>query len=136
MNRYLIISRLRWPSLLLLTGVIALMHQAGIMSWGHAWPLYLILLGVLALAERAALASDPSATNYPYPGGYGTQPGPYQGQYAGAAPATGAPSPQPAQPASTGIVPAHSDLEVRSSEPKTDFESRADFRNSGEEEER
>jgi len=130
MNRYLIISRLRWPSLLLLTGVIALLHQAGIMSWGHAWPLYLILLGVLALAERAALASDPSAVNYPYSNGYGTQAGPYPGPYAGAAPAAGTPSPQPAPPASTGIVPAHSDLEVRSNE------SKADFRNSGEEEER
>jgi hypothetical protein len=135
MNRYMIISRLRWPSLLLLTGIIALLHQAGVMRWGHAWPLYLILLGVLALAERAALASDPSAANYPYPGGYnpggyGSQAGPYQGPYTGAAPAAGSPSPEPAPPASTGIVPAHSDLEVRSNE------TRADFRNSGEEEER
>src|SRR6266702_3598131 len=103
MNRYMIICRLRWPSLLLLTGVIALLHQAGVMTVWHAWPLYLILLGVLALAERAALASDPAA---------------------------GTPSSQPAQPASTEIVPAHNDLEVRNNE------TRADFRNSGEEEER
>src|SRR5450631_888921 len=63
MNRYMMISRLRWPALLLLTGIIALLNQAHILSWGHAWPLYLILLGVLALAERATLSSDPP---YPY----------------------------------------------------------------------
>jgi len=129
MNRYLIISRLRWPALLLLTGVIALCHQAGIMSWGHAWPLYLILIGVLALAERAALASDPSATNYPYPGGYQAGYGPQGGQYG--APGAGVPSPDVTATSSgmsTGIVPSHNDLELRSQEP------RADFRHSDEEE--
>jgi hypothetical protein len=126
MNRYLIISRLRWPALLLLTGIIALCHQAGIMSWGHAWPLYLILFGVLALAERAALASDPSAANYPYGGyqpGYGQQPGPS----AAAPPVGGQPAPDVTPVASTGIVPAHTDLETRTIE-------RADFRNSNDEE--
>ena len=59
MSRYMIICRLRWPALLLLTGVIALLDQMDILSWGHAWPLYLILLGVLALAERTALAAEP-----------------------------------------------------------------------------
>jgi hypothetical protein len=134
MNRYLIISRLRWPALLLLTGVIALLSQMHVLSWGRAWPLYLILLGVLALAERAALAADPSAQNYPYPGGnpggyqggyqpgYGPQGGPYP------TPGAGAPSPDVAATQSTGIVPAHTDLEVRSNE------SRADFRHSDEEE--
>jgi len=129
MNRYLIISRLRWPALLLLTGVIALLSQMHVLSWGHAWPLYLILLGVLALAERAALASDPSAANYPYAGGYqggyqagyGPQAGPYT------TPVAGSPSPD-VTTTSTGIVPAHTDLDVRSNEP------RADFRHSDEEE--
>ena len=71
MNRYMMVCRLRWPAFLLLTGVIALMDQAHILSWGHALPLYLILFGVLALAERALLAMDPPP-GYPY-GGY---PGP------------------------------------------------------------
>ena len=128
MNRYLIISRLRWPAMLLLTGVIALCHQAGIMSWGHAWPLYLILLGVLALAERAALASDPAAqstANYPYAGGYQTGYGAQPGQYG--APVTTAP-PSVTPVSSTGIVPAHNDQELGT--------TRADFRNGNEEEER
>ncbi|WP_263358439.1 hypothetical protein [Acidicapsa ligni] len=128
MNRYLIISRLRWPALLLLTGIIALLDQADILSWGHAWPLYLILLGVLALAERASYASQPPpdypygagypAEGYPYPGaGYppaggaypgpypGTSTGPYPGPYSGQTPAA-----QPEQ--SSQIVPAHNDLSI------------------------
>jgi len=126
MNRYLVISRLRWPALLLLTGIIALLDQADILSWGHAWPLYLILFGVLALAERASLASQPPP-DYPlnyhygtgYPEGYSYQgagyappaggyAGPYQ-PYPGQAPASGT-APQSAP--STGIVPAHNDLSI------------------------
>ena len=57
-NRVLILRRLRWPALLLLTGIIALLDQIGILSWDHAWPLYLILLGVMMLAERAAWPVD------------------------------------------------------------------------------
>jgi len=70
MNRYLVISRLRWPAILLLTGVIALLDQANILSWGRAWPLYLILFGVLALAERASLATQPQPPIAAYPYSY------------------------------------------------------------------
>jgi hypothetical protein len=105
MNRYMIVCRLRWPALLLLTGVIALLDQMDVLSWGRAWPLYLILLGVLALAERAALAAEPAQPVYPY-AGY---------QTAGYAPTGYAPQPPPeaVQPASTGITPAHTDLDIR-----------------------
>jgi hypothetical protein len=122
MSRYFIISRLRWPALLLLTGVIALLDQMDILTWGHAWPLYLILLGVLALAERAALASEPlpPPVDYSYAAGYA--PGypaasypaagyPPAGYAPGYAPAAAAP---PTPPASTGIVPAHTDLDMES----------------------
>jgi hypothetical protein len=109
MNRYLIVSRLRWPALLLLTGVIALLDEMDILSWGHAWPLYLILLGVLALAERAALAADPPPSSYPYGAGY-PAPGYPAAAYAGGAPAEPV---QPVQPASTGIVPANKDLDLQ-----------------------
>jgi len=125
MNRYLIICRLRWPALLLLTGVIALLDQANILSWGRAWPLYLILWGVLALAERATLASNPP-TDYPYaPGyqaaGYAPAPGGYQQVYQqGTGPAPGA-APAP-PPASTGIVPAHGSVESLSREPRKSWE--------------
>lgn len=112
MNRYMIVSRLRWPALLLLTGVIALLSEMDILSWGHAWPLYLILLGVLALAERAALASEPVP-----PAGY-----PYGADYQAAGYAPGYPPPAgayaaPAQPVSassvsTSIVPTETHLDV------------------------
>jgi hypothetical protein len=123
MSRYMIVCRLRWPALLLLTGVIALLDQMDILTWGRAWPLYLILLGVLALAERAALAAEPPPPAAPYAGyapGYGPAssyapgyaPGyPQQaGAYAGGATVpVGA-----AQPAPTGMVPVRTDLEVQS----------------------
>ncbi len=40
MNRYLLIRRLRGPAFLLLVGVIALLAQANILSWGKSWPLF------------------------------------------------------------------------------------------------
>jgi len=124
MSRYLIVCRLRWPALLLLTGVIALLDQMDILTWGRAWPLYLILLGILALAERAALAAEPPPTS-PYAGGYGAgyAPGyaggypPQAGAYPGAAApaATTQPTP-PTSPSSTGIVPVRTDIELKSDE--------------------
>jgi len=104
MSRYILIRRLRGPAFLLLVGVIALLAQAHILSWGKSWPLYLILWGVLMLAERAALAAE---------GGYPPYPGaPYPGAVDPAT-QTGV-SPYPGQPVSTyqtqpaAIVPAHS----------------------------
>lgn len=70
MNRYILIRRLRGPAFLLLVGVIALLAQANILSWGQSWPLFLILAGLLLLAERAALAGEgyPSYPGGPWPG--------------------------------------------------------------------
>ena len=117
MNRYIMIRRLRGPAFLLLVGVIALLNQADILSWGHAWPLFLILAGVLALAERAA---GPGSAIPPYPDGSypgGPNPGaPYPPPYPGAPyqgpPYQGQPYPgAPATPAAPGtsIVPTHND---------------------------
>lgn len=93
MSRYILIRRLRGPAFLLLVGVIALLNQAGILSWTHAWPLFLILAGVLQLAERAAFASD----------GYTTYPGV---PYAGTPPAApGAATQNPPADAGSSIVP-------------------------------
>jgi Domain of unknown function (DUF5668) len=113
MSRYLIVCRLRWPALLLLTGVLALLDQMDILSWGRSWPLYLILLGLLALAERAAMATEPPSPAYPYAAGY-----PAAGYAPGyPPPASAYPSPQAppeaAPPASTGIVPARTELDLR-----------------------
>jgi hypothetical protein len=78
MNRYILIRRLRAPAFLLLVGVIALLDEANVLSWGQCRPLFLILAGVLLLAERAALAGE----NYPPPPGtpwQNTTPGTVQG---------------------------------------------------------
>ena len=134
MNRYLIIHRLRWPAILLLTGVIALLDEAHLLSWGRAWPLYLILFGVLTLAERATLAQQPMPVDpdYPYGAGYPAQaagyapgygpgyaPG-YQPTYApppGAYPYQAAAPAAPAAPAaSTEIVQTHTGLELHNNE--------------------
>ncbi|HEY6433843.1 MAG TPA: hypothetical protein VIZ17_17830 [Acetobacteraceae bacterium] len=105
-ERWLLIRRLRWPAVLLMFGVTALLHEWRILSFGQSWPLYLVLFGVLALAERAAFTMpDPSQMPQQYP--------PYTGSY---------PPPQPppsgwttpSSPASggTSIVPAPpSDIE-------------------------
>jgi hypothetical protein len=129
MNRYLMISRLRWPALLLLTGVIALLVNFDKLEWSQAWPLYLILLGVLALAERASLASQPPPADpysgyqsgYPagYPAGYeaGYQGYPTGGYPPQTAPYAGAPV-QPTAP-STSIVPVEDSLEHNLDRPRS-----------------
>lgn len=96
MSRYIMIRRLRWPAILLLIGVVALLHQAGLIAhfWRLFWPLLLIMLGVLMLAERAALAAEGG-----YPASCCGVPYPYAGQ--GAGQGTG----QGATPADTAIVP-------------------------------
>lgn len=68
MNRYIMIRRLRGPAFLLLIGVLALLAQTHVLSWGRSWPLYLIMAGVFLLAERAALAGEGGYPPAPYPG--------------------------------------------------------------------
>jgi len=77
MNRYILMRRLTGPAILLLLGVVALLHQAGLVRFSIFVPLMLILIGVIKLAERALLAQQPMG-NFP-----GTQPFPGQ-SYPGA----------------------------------------------------
>lgn len=100
MNRYILIRRLTGPSILLLLGIIALLHEADLVSWNLFVPLLLILIGVLKLAQRAALAAAGDEPPYPgaYPGSYPGAPYPYGN------PAAGSPQ-SPAQPGAA-IVPA------------------------------
>jgi hypothetical protein len=92
MNRYILIRRLTGPSILLLLGVVALLHQADLVSWNIFVPLLLILIGVLKLAQRAALAAAGDEPMYPgSPYAYG----------AGVPPTT-----QPPAQTGTSIVPA------------------------------
>jgi hypothetical protein len=105
MNRYILIRRLTGPAVLLLLGLVALLHEADLVSWNIFVPLLLILIGVLKLAQRAALAAAGDEPMYPgYPGytgsgyPYGAQP-PVQ------------PGTQPIpQPTGTSIVPTHQDF--------------------------
>jgi hypothetical protein len=103
MNYYFMIRRLRGPAFLLLVGVLALLNQAHILSWGKSWPLYLILAGLLALAERAALSAEGGYPQGPYPGQPypGSNPGTNPGSCSGGAPYAGASVPS----AATGIPP-------------------------------
>jgi hypothetical protein len=96
MSRYIMIRRLRGPAFLLLVGVLALLNQADILSWGKSWPFFLILAGMLALAERAALASE---------GGYPRQP--YSCQPYPGAPQSNAPQPGASDPKAATGVPAY-----------------------------
>jgi hypothetical protein len=70
MSLYILIHRLRWPTVLLLTGGIALLRQLGIVDhfWHWYFPLLLILLGVLMLIERAAMAYEGDYQAMPSPG--------------------------------------------------------------------
>ena len=93
MNRYILIRRLTGPSILLLLGVVALLHQADLVSWNIFVPLLLILIGVLKLAQRAALAAagdEPMYPGSPYAYGVGVPPV----------------APQPPAQTGTSIVPA------------------------------
>lgn len=99
MNKYILIRRLTGPCILLLLGVVALLHQADLVSWHIFIPLLLILLGVLKLAQRAALAASGDEPIYPGYPGYQGGPYPYG---AGATSSTGT---QPPAQGSTSIVP-------------------------------
>jgi hypothetical protein len=68
MNRYILIRRLSGPAILVLLGVVALMHQAGLVRFSIFVPLMLILIGAIKLAERAVLAQEPYQ-GLPYQGG-------------------------------------------------------------------
>ena len=112
MNRYVMVRRLSGPAFVLLTGALALLNQADILSWGKSWPFFIILAGVLALAERAALATAQSGaqnSDQPYPGQQypGQQyPGqPYPGYAQAAAPAAGGEVPEARFAADAAPVP-------------------------------
>ena len=83
MSRYYLIHRLQGPAVILLVGVLALLHQLGVINsfWHLFWPLLLITIGVLKLAERAALATEEDMPPGPFPGAQ--YPGPYQAPYPG-----------------------------------------------------
>lgn len=58
MNGWYSIRRMRGAVVLILVGVLALLNQWHILSWGQSWPLFLIVWGLLILAERAAWTAE------------------------------------------------------------------------------
>ena len=91
MNQYYFIRRLRGPAVLLLLGILALLHNWGVINslWHLFWPLLLILIGVLLLAERAALAAESGYPMWPFSGHEEGQGVPPQGMGVGVPPAQG-----------------------------------------------
>ena len=99
MNRYILIRRLRWPAILLLLGVVALLHEMGAVEHFMSLfiPLLLILIGGMLLAERAVLSAE-GAVQPQFGNPYGTD-------VAGPGVAIPGVTPYP-QPTGTAIVPA------------------------------
>ncbi len=75
MNRWYQLRRMRGALFLILVGVLALLNQWHIMSWGQSWPFFLIVPGLLALAERAAWTADARAQQAAQAAGAFTGPG-------------------------------------------------------------
>lgn len=96
MNRYFLLHRLTGPAILVLLGVVALLHQAHLVSFSIFIPLLLILIGVIKLAERAVMANEPypPVVQYPRP--------PYPGQ-----PYPGSQYGGPIPPVPTTAAPTH-----------------------------
>ncbi len=116
MNTYLWLHRVKFPIMLLVFGVTALLNQYDIISFGKSWPLYLITFGILQLAERAAwaqaqssLPAQPPYQQYPGYQSQGYQNPGYQ------APAQGYPNAAPPPPAgsSTALTVTPHDEEGR-----------------------
>ena len=57
MSRYIMIRRLRGPAFLLLVGVLALLNQADILTWGQSWPFFLILEQYAVVLPRTWFSS-------------------------------------------------------------------------------
>lgn len=99
MNSYLFFRRIKWPVILIVFGITALLNQWHILSYDESWPLYLIVWGLLQLAERAAWSRAQEINQYPNPpaGNSGNYPRNYPGNWGGG------PATQPPSPTSTAL---------------------------------
>lgn len=69
--RVRLFSALRGSVWVILTGVMFLLANFHILSWGRSWPLFIIVAGIMVLAEKAAMNS---AAVPAYPSPYAAQP--------------------------------------------------------------
>ena len=71
----LFVQAIRGPILLITIGVLFVVHQQGIISFGRTWPLIIIVIGLMKLIERML------ASPIPPPGPRPNMPGPPPGGY-------------------------------------------------------
>jgi hypothetical protein len=64
--RLRVFRALRGSIWVILVGVIFLLADLNILSWGRSWPLFIILAGLMTFLERAAYNNAAAATPYPY----------------------------------------------------------------------
>ena len=65
MYRMRVFHALRGPIWMALVGVMFLLHDFNILSWGHSWPLFIIVAGLMTILQRAAF-SNAAFAGYPY----------------------------------------------------------------------
>ena len=70
-RRALIAHAVRGPVMLIAVGILAAVHQAGVMSFARTWPVLIITLGLMILLERAVTPPAPpyaqQKAGQPYP---------------------------------------------------------------------
>jgi TM2 domain-containing membrane protein YozV len=65
MYRMRVFHALRGPIWIALVGVMFLLQDFNILSWGHSWPLFIIVAGLMTIIQRAAY-SNAAYAGYPY----------------------------------------------------------------------
>lgn len=98
MNSYIFLHRIKWPVMIIIFGITALLDQWHVLSYGESWPLYLIAWGLLMLAERAAWSRAQMPEPYP-PAGYSGQ------SWAGPSAPSNPPAPPPASSSTALSIP-------------------------------
>jgi hypothetical protein len=63
--KYRLFHALRGSVWIILIGVLFLLDNAHILSWGRSWPLFIIVAGFMAIFQRASF-SEAAAAPYPY----------------------------------------------------------------------
>jgi hypothetical protein len=65
MYRMRVFNALRGPIWIALVGIMFLLHDFNILSWGHSWPLFIIVAGLMTILQRAAF-NNAAFAGYPY----------------------------------------------------------------------
>jgi hypothetical protein len=63
--RIRLFGALRGSVWVVLTGVLFLLANSGILGWGRSWPLFIIVAGLMTIFERTAMQSAAATPAYP-----------------------------------------------------------------------